>query len=151
MKNKFLTFILLLSTALLTNCAKSDRNNNNNQSAYNTCGGMVGYVNNGYGSCVPSGSTGVVGQNCPTGYVSTMQYGCLPQGSCQPGFGMYSNGQCVQGTVGGYGTGYGTYCPVGQIKTAAGCVSQGSCPAGYGYAVGNYGGYYGAWCLPQTY
>ncbi|WP_413291447.1 hypothetical protein [Bdellovibrio sp. HCB337] len=162
MKNKFLTFVLLLSTAILTNCAKSDRSNNNNVNAYGGSCGMAGYVSTTYGcvpqgncpvgmgqyngTCVAGGNTGIMGGNCPVGSVST-SYGCLPQGACQMGYAQY-NGTCIQATMGG---GYGGYCGAGQVKTAAGCVPQNTCPAGYGYAVGNYGGSYGAWCLPQVY
>ena len=82
--------------------------------------------------------------NCGGGSVYSSQYGCLQQGNCQQGFGMYnSNGvsQCVPATNGngsgnvwaqtpgaypGYNNGYNNY---------------------YGFPSGNYSGnnYYSGW------
>lgn len=149
MKNHLLTFILLVASVFLTNCAKSSRDSNQ-------------YM-------------GTAGVCSSPGYVSTTA-GCVPQGNCQVGFGQYGN-QCLPmtsnygiaggygytggmnygygnngyGYGNGYGTGYGNgSCQAGYIATSIGCLPQQSCPVGYGYSYGNYNGQMGAWCYPQV-
>ncbi len=98
----------------LANCAKS---NDNNSAA------VAGY--------------------CAVGQVST-QYGCLNQGGCQYGQGLYNN-QCIQGTINNNGINNGGSCPAGQILTTQGCLSPGACYPTYP----NYG-FYNGYCYPAT-
>jgi len=68
------------------------------------------------------------GNSCGTGYVYST-YGCLPQGNCQAGFGLYNN-TCVQGSTGPVAN---NSCGYGNIlSTTYGCIPQGGCPTGYG-------------------
>ena len=107
--------------------------------------------NSGGGSATPVTAAGT----CPVSYVYS-QYGCLPQGQCQAGFGSY-NGQCVVATS-AYGStlpyGSTSTIPYGQSTYGAGmcqqgyvystrygqCFLQSGCPMGYG----NYNNY----CYP---
>lgn len=121
MKNKLLTFILVLSSALLTNCAKSSDKS----------------------APVVATTTAAVSGSCTAGYVNT-GIGCLPQGNCPSGYGYYNN-QCYPVTAATT-----TSCQAGYIKTAIGCLPQNTCPTGYGYSYGSYNGQTGGWCYPQT-
>lgn len=96
-----------------------------------------------------SNKNNVVGaQACQAGYVYTTQYGCLPQSTCPPGYGMYQN-QCYQGTINNGS------CQAGYIYSSQyGCLQQAHCQPGSGlyngqcvyvdsYYNGGYnGGYY---------
>jgi len=81
--------------------------------------------------CVSS-NLGGSNSGCGIGQVYT-QYGCLPQGNCQPGSGSY-NGQCIPGTTSGYpNTGYPNnggsgYCQNGQVYYNGQCAAY--CPPG---------------------
>lgn len=61
--------------------------------------------------------------NCGSGYVYSSQYGCLQQGNCPSGQGLYNN-QCTLAT-GNIGN-----CSSGQVYTQYGCLAQGNCPSG---------------------
>jgi hypothetical protein len=93
------------------------------------------------GKTDPTAATTVVTQpstSCGGGNVYSPSYGCIPQGSCGSGYGMYNN-QCVPltGAVTNPGypnSGYPTYgnCSAGQVYTQMGCLTQGNCPSGFG-------------------
>jgi len=130
MKNKLLTMMLILSTAFLTNCAKSS----DNSTAAATAPAAVG--------------------SCPAGQVYT-QYNCQPQTAyCTqnygPNYGQY-NGACYPATSASPTPPSSSACPAGQVGTARGCLPQNTCPAGYGYEYGYYNNQLGGWCYPQTY
>jgi hypothetical protein len=130
MKNKLLTMMLILSTAFLTNCAKSSDN-----------------------SAAATATATTLG-SCAVGQVYTAQYNCIPQSQyCTQNFGanygQYNN-QCVAGTTTTSTIGTST-CPAGQVGTARGCLPQNTCPTGYGYEYGYYNNQLGGWCYPQTY
>ena len=74
---------------------------------------------------------------CQAGQVST-QYGCLSQGYCQTGYGLYNN-QCIPGNM----NNGQNYCPAGQVSTQYGCLAQGQCQPGSGY--------YNGQCIPGNY
>lgn len=98
------------------------------------CGGSSG----GSRSNVKAG-----GPMCGPGQVSTQAYGCLSQGGCQAGYGMYNN-QCYPGTLantpgGGYQYGAGS-CNGGQVYTYHGCLPTNGCSNGYGW--------YQSQCIP---
>lgn len=78
---------------------------------------------------------------CGAGYVNS-QYGCIPQGNCPAGQGMYQN-MCIQATV------TNQTCQAGYLYSSQynQCLQQGGCQAGFaiynnqcvyvGYNVGN--------------
>lgn len=75
--------------------------------------------------------------NCGMGSVST-QYGCMPQGNCPAGYGMY-NGSCVPATQAGT-TGF---CSAGMTQNYSQCVPAGSTTTQGGYPSSYGSGYYG--------
>jgi len=116
-----------------------------------------GCANGGGSSSTPAVALSV----CNTvGYVNTA-YGCLPQATCQAGYGLYNN-QCVPGTLatttGVCSAGYVMYnnqcvaqstlnssltSSLTSTTTAMALACQSSCPSGY--TATTYG------CLPQYY
>ena len=87
-------------------------------------------------ACPGKGSSASNNTLCSLGYVST-GYGCLPQGGCPYGQGYYSQtGQCVAGTPGGSGGGYGTYPTFSAYQTSF--INQWSCEDFVGRISGMY-------------
>lgn len=156
MKNKlFLMMMVVASSLFLVNCAKDNKNNNQNN-------GYSCLQYNSAGQCI---STGVNynGGMCPAGQVQTVQ-GCLPQNAQQCGMSAGYNpatGQCAQLANGGYNNGYnnGVCSPNDRVMTQQfGELTQGACVTAcqqngrkYGYYQGNYNGQYGQWCVPSMY
>lgn len=69
--------------------------------------------------------------SCPSGYVYSSEYGCLPQMSCPSGQGWYID-RCV--VIGGYSNICQAYCPIGFIATKFGCFPAiPACPPCTGY------------------
>lgn len=85
-------------------------------------------------------ATAVASGTCAAGYVYNSTYGCLPQGSCPSGYGIYNN-QCLVGTVTTTTTTNSCQatCSSGYVRTAYGCLPQGGCASCYGYSNG--------WCF----
>jgi hypothetical protein len=148
MKKSVLIVLALLGGALMFSGCK-----NNDGGGAPACQAGYVWMNN---QCVPNGTFpgGLPGGGygmCPVGQVQT-QYGCLAQGSCQPGSGQYQPpGQptpiCVPGTMTGqfpgqYPNGYlGGQYPNGGLY---GTNPYGSVYNQYpyqGYGLSPYGGY----------
>jgi len=87
------------------------------------------------GYCQSTSPVGV-GTACAVGQVST-QYGCVMQGACPVGYGMYNN-SCIAATTAQYGTTPYGASPYGTVvNTGYNGMTQGPCIAGYVYNTAN--------------